>query len=96
MLAKTLCTYSGEFFTSGKSLRDHGITESGIVSCVNTDADDMCVSAVSAVNRGTPHGERGSAGLERGTARGERGTARQDASAAQRARTLARHSAPGR
>jgi hypothetical protein len=51
MIAKTSGTYNGEFFTAGKVLRDHGITESGVVSRVTKDADDICVSAVNAAQR---------------------------------------------
>jgi hypothetical protein len=48
MAAKDFAAYSTNYLRQDKSLRDHGITESGMVSRVHTDADDMCVSAVNA------------------------------------------------
>jgi hypothetical protein len=48
MAMKDFAAYRTNYLRQDKSLRDHGITESGMVSGVHTDADDMCVSAVNA------------------------------------------------
>jgi len=57
MIAKGFDAYRMNYLRQNESLRDHGITESGMVSGVHTDADDMCVSAVNAARHavsGTP------------------------------------------
>jgi hypothetical protein len=46
MIAKDSGAYRTNYLPQNKSLHDHGIRESGVVSRVNTDADDMRASAV--------------------------------------------------
>ncbi len=48
MIAKDLRAYSTLSLRQEKSLRDHEMTESGMVARVNTDTGDMRVSAVQA------------------------------------------------
>jgi hypothetical protein len=48
MITKDSGTYRTNYLRQNESLRDHEIAESGVVSRVNADAGDLCVSAVNA------------------------------------------------
>jgi hypothetical protein len=51
MITKDSRAYRTNYLRQNESIRDHGIAESGVVSRVNADADDLCVSAVNPAQR---------------------------------------------